>query len=382
MIIRLADFLAPFRGSIKHDEISRLSKAAAEDVADLYTEQLSINERIVNELRAVNAENAGLTSLVNSLTSSINAMSIEYTAAAAAGVAHYKLIHDPAVHSITTTNTDRSPLYGQVVLVENSGTINRIPYYTDDRGIRRASTSVVVSVVDGNDSPVTLAGDPKNAMVDDPKQYWLEPNPISTSKYKVTVEVPTVRGIGANMVSFCPIPAAGTICENIEYRSTSGLWVSIGAPSTYGAQRVYFYAPDFGDAVRLSFDTGSGEHLVGLYNLSIKQVAYNSTGSFYFRLPSTGAHDARIATSFEVDYDLVGLDRTYRPEEFVDFKLYAGNASAPLSPLDVPVGLTQDMPSIELSSGDPVSYLWLKATFNNYNGVTPVYRGCLVTYLK
>ena len=181
--IRLSDFIAPFKGAIKAEELSRLSIAAAADITDRYLEQVAINDRIASELVVAVAENGGLVTQVVNLIGSLAALRAEFDAMQAVGLVHGVLTHDPAIdfaYDVPGLPACSISLeYSQITLFPSGASINRIPTYLDSQGNPHVSTSVTPTVtytVDGAPIPWPYVVDTGVylALTGNKRNYWVE----------------------------------------------------------------------------------------------------------------------------------------------------------------------------------------------------------------
>ena len=390
--IRLANFIAPFKGNIKSEEISKLSVAAAGDVADRFLEQVAINKKLENELLAMQAEYGALQTTTQALLNKLTDVEAAYDTMASAGIVHGLVYHDAYMNAISQFHTDtvcrQDMSFGQVTLPFAGNMINRLVSYTDDVGVEHASTSitVLVSDADGRHGPYGVDEGPYRAMVAArPDMFWIESDlGAATGNYDVYITVPEIRGIGANLISISPIPLFGTTIASVEYLSTSGLYVPVGRGAYVGQTKLYFGAQDFGNGLHLALHTsvnnGDG-YIGGAYRLELQQVGFATTAAFVAPLNTEAISNVKAISSFEVDFDVFGLDRSYSSDTCAKFTLWgSASGSGPEIPLSVPVGLTSDMPPIDVATSG-AQYFYLVGEFKQYNGATPVYRSCKATYI-
>jgi hypothetical protein len=393
MIIKLADFVLNQSGNIRSEDLSRLSDDAVQDVAQLYAEQQHISDMLANDLLAATADNICLTNKLSTLTTQLGVMSAAYTAAATAGVVNHIAYHNAATAApAQLTNCEWSSAFGQVTLARKlTSSINRIPLYLNDDGSQSVASSVTVHVDYTDGGPQTRNYTDRNAgpylsMLSAPKYCWAETLPVQD--YQVTIDVPNIRGASANMLSIIPAPVIGTDFSYLGYLSTAGVYVPITSNAMSGPIRLYFSAQAFSDSIIFtakSYAAYSG-YVIGMYKFGLTQESFQPSGQFIVKLSDYTIHPTAI-TSFEVDYDLLGIDPTLNPNEYASFQLWAGDPLSGTDPvliraLDVPLGLTKDMPpSVVSTGGDVISDLYLVGTFKAFAGVTPVYRGAKITYL-
>lgn len=394
MILKLANFILNQGGSIRSEEMSRLANDATQDVAALYVEQQRVSGLLSTALLAATADNNCLATKLATMSAQLTAMTSAYTDAADTGVVYHLAYHSASSvvsQPASLTNCEWSSIYGQVTLATKpAARINRVPLYLNDDGSQAVASSATVSMSwDGGSTVYTdrNAG-PFLAMLPDAKYVWAET--LTVPGYEVTVGVPNIRGAGANMISIVPVPVLGTEFTYVGYLSTAGVYVPITTAPITGPTRLYFAGNSFGNSIRFSAtSTGTpGSYVVGMYKFGLAQESFHPSGQFVVKL-SEFTRPVSAITSFEVDYDMLGIDPSLNMAEYASFQLWAGG---PLSidglptltrPLDVPLGLTKDMPpTVVTTSGDVVRHLYLVGSLKSYSGTTPVYKSCKVTYIE